>query len=104
MVVVGKWQVLDAVIHGIAQIVAHVRADPLDQVALSQVQNRCASAKADEDQRRANEKGGRTGFQAPVDDTLDDLWHNQSQAGHAQEQQDVEGNLPEVGPKEGAEF
>ena len=57
VVVVGEGQVLDAVVHGIAQVIAHVRRDPLGQVTLSQVKGGGQETDADQDQRRTDQEG-----------------------------------------------
>jgi len=96
VVVIGEGQVLDAVVHGIAQVVAHVRPDPFGQVALAQVQDGRARADANQDQRRADQECGCPGFQALVNHALDDLRHHQRETGHAQQDEHVEHELPEI--------
>lgn len=72
---IGERQVLHAVVHGVAQVVAHVRSNPFGQVTLAQVQGGRAHATANQDQRRANQECSCPGFQTLVNHALDDLWY-----------------------------
>ena len=55
------------------------------------------SADAKQEQRRADQEGRCPGFQPLVDHVLDDLRHHQRKAGHAQQEDDVEQDLPDIG-------
>src|SRR5271157_2185798 len=103
VVVIGEGQVLDAVVHAVAQVVTHVSGNPLGEVALDKVQGGGQEADAEQEQSRMDQESGRAGFEAVVDHALDDQRHDQRQTGGREQEGQVEGELAEIRVEEGTQ-
>ncbi|MBV6467017.1 MAG: hypothetical protein PGMFKBFP_02349 [Anaerolineales bacterium] len=104
MVVIGKGQVLDAVVHRVAQVVADVRGHPLGQIPLKEVEDRGRQAKTEQEQRRVDEVARLAFEQALVHDAFQDVRDDERQSRDYQKDEQVEQDLPEIGFEIRAEF
>jgi hypothetical protein len=96
MVVIGERQLLDVVVHAVAQVIADPHGDPLGQIAVSQVQYCGGKPKSEEEKRRANEVIHFAAHKSIVDHGADDARHDQAESGQSQQQEHGRQDLPHV--------
>ena len=72
---------LNVVVEFVAQVVTDARGDPLRQIALKQIQNRCAQPEREQNERRAAQRSAVPRPESLVYYMADHAWHRQRNAG-----------------------
>src|SRR5437868_616979 len=93
---ISEWQVLDVVIHAVAQVVTHARCDPLRPVAVAEIQQGGEQSKPKKQESRADEVKPLTAYQTIVNDRTDNARHNQAECCEDQQNEQSRHDLPEI--------
>ena len=96
MVVIGERQVLNVIVHAVAQVVAHMRRHPLRGITVAQAQQRRDKPKSEQKKRRADEVGRVAAQESVIDHRLDHPGDDQIQPGDEQQHQQACKDLPRV--------
>jgi len=103
VVVEGEGQMLDTVVHGVAEVVADAGRGPLGDVVLDQIEDGDRQPQSQQQQRRPGKIPCLALHQSVVDHLLQDARHDERQPRDGQERQEGEDNREGVGPDEGAQ-
>src|SRR5215208_1589203 len=96
MVVIGERQVLDMIIHTIAQVIAHLCRNPLGEVTVAQSQYGRAKPKCQKEKSRTDQVNRLTARQTFIDHRLDDTRHDQVESGDREQYEQCRQYLPEI--------
>ena len=93
---IRKWQMLNVVIHPIAQVVAHTRRDPLRAVAITQTQYSGAQPKREKKKRRPDQLHRLSLHESLVDHILNNARDEKVESSEDQQHQQRRQYLPEI--------
>src|ERR1044071_8259200 len=96
MIVIGEGQILNVIIHAVAQVITYARRDPLRPIAVTQIQERGAQSKSQEKERRADEVELLTARQSIVNHGADNARHHEAESGEDQQHQECQQDLPKI--------
>ena len=96
VVMIGEGQVLDVVIHAVAQVIANPRRDPLGKIAVAQIQDGGGKPKSQEKKRRLDQVSCFAARQPMVDHRLDNARYNEVESCKGQQHKQSRQYVPEI--------
>ena len=99
----GERQVLDAVVHGVAEVVPDAGRGPLGEIVLDQIEQGNGKPQPEQKKRRAGQIPDLALQQPVVDHSLQDARNEERQPRDGKESEDVGGNLQGVRFDKGAQ-
>ena len=96
VIVKGERQVVDAVVHGVAEVIPDVGRSPLGEIALGKIEQGNSNPQPEQEKRRAGQIPDLAVEQPVVDHSLQDPRNDKRQPRDGKEGEEIGGNVPEV--------